>query len=146
MYRIAIIVVCIIAGSACADTPDFVNDIEPILTRSGCNSGSCHGALAGKGGLKLSLRGYDPESDFQVLTRQALGRRVDLQKPDESLMLKKPTKSMPHGGGRRFETDTEEYKRLREWIAQGAPGPSPNSPTLVSIALTPSTAIQKPQD
>lgn len=146
MYRMAIIVGLIFAGTARADTPDFVNDIEPILTRAGCNSGSCHGALAGKGGLKLSLRGYDPESDFQVLTRQALGRRVDLQKPEESLMLKKPTKSMPHGGGRRFETDTEEYKRLREWIANGAPGPNSDSPTLVSIELTPSTTIQKPQD
>src|SRR5690349_24717928 len=80
---------------------NFRNHVIPILTRTGCNSGACHGALAGKGGLKLSLRGYDPESDWFVLTRQALGRRVDLTNPADSLMLKKAAKLVPHGGGTR---------------------------------------------
>ena len=69
----------------------FRNEVIPMLTRIGCNSGACHGALAGKGGLKLSLRGYDPEADHFVLTRQALGRRIDLQEPARSLLLRKPT-------------------------------------------------------
>src|SRR5215211_6183696 len=81
--------------------PSFRNQVIPILTRAGCNSGACHGALAGKGGLKLSLRGYDPETDHFVLTRQALARRVDLSKPERSLMLLKPTMAVPHGGGQR---------------------------------------------
>src|SRR5262245_29191020 len=76
----------------------FRNHVVPVLTRVGCNSGACHGALAGKGGLKLSLRGYDPESDHFVLTRQALGRRVDRQEPARSLMLTKPTFAVKHGG------------------------------------------------
>lgn len=146
MYRNAVIVGCIVAASAHAGPPDFVNNIEPILTKSGCNSGSCHGALAGKGGLKLSLRGYDPESDYFVLSRQALGRRVDVQKPDESLLLKKPTKALPHGGGRRFESDAEEYKLLQKWIADGAPGPQLNAPTLAAIELVPPRATLKPND
>src|SRR5215831_10583647 len=70
-----------------ADTPSFRNEVIPILTRLGCNSGACHGALAGKGGMKLSLRGYAPEDDHFVLTRQVKGRRVNLVEPAKSLML-----------------------------------------------------------
>src|SRR2546423_6882407 len=79
----------------------FRNHIVPIMTKVGCNSGACHGALAGKGGMKLSLRGYDPESDHFVLTRQAAARRVDRQEPAKSLRLQKPTRRVPHGGGKR---------------------------------------------
>src|SRR5437660_98554 len=96
--------------------PSFRNDVLPILTRAGCNSGACHGALAGKGGLKLSLRGYDPEADHFVLTRQALSRRVDRSEPAQSLMLRKPTRAVPHGGGTRFEDDTVEYQLILDWI------------------------------
>ena len=74
-----------------AFTPSFRNHVVPILTRLGCNSGACHGALAGKGGFKLSLRGYDPPTDHFVITRQVLGRRVNLQEPARSLLLLKPT-------------------------------------------------------
>src|SRR5579871_3283032 len=82
----------------------FRNQVIPILTKVGCNSGACHGALAGKGGLKLSLRGYDPDADYFVLTRQALGRRIDKMEPTRSLFLLKPTmaslddKPISHGG------------------------------------------------
>src|SRR5947207_3257559 len=85
------------AAAAAEPAPDFRTHIEPVLTKAGCNSGSCHGALAGKGGLKLSLRGYDPDADHFVLTRQALGRRVDRQEPEKSLMLLKPTRQMGAG-------------------------------------------------
>src|SRR5437899_1790485 len=86
----------------------YRNHVIPVLTRVGCNSGSCHGALAGKGGFKLSLRGYDPETDHFVMTRQAGGRRVNRSEPEQSLVLLKPTRGLPHGGGKRFETDSEE--------------------------------------
>ncbi|MFO0807730.1 MAG: DUF1553 domain-containing protein [Gemmataceae bacterium] len=124
----------------------YRNHVLPVLTRAGCNSGSCHGALAGKGGLKLSLRGYNPEADHFVLTRQALGRRVDRTDPAQSLMLLKPTRELPHAGGKLFETDSEEYRRLREWIAAGAYGPRAGSPTLQRIEVFPTLAMLKPQD
>ena len=91
-----------------------------MLTKTGCNSGACHGALAGKGGLKLSLRGYDPDADHFVLTRQALSRRVDRPEPAKSLMLLKPSAEVPHEGGMVLKPGSREYKILRDWIAQGA--------------------------
>src|SRR5215472_18134522 len=91
----------ILAPAADKEAPgwSFRNHVIPALTRAGCNSGACHGALAGKGGLKLSLRGYDPPADHFVLTRQALGRRIDRQRPARSLFLMKPTMTLTHGGG-----------------------------------------------
>src|SRR5437879_743751 len=80
-------------------TWSFRNHVIPMMTKIGCNSGACHGALAGKGGMKLSLRGYAPESDYFVLTRQVLGRRVDITEPSHSLALRKPTMAVSHGGG-----------------------------------------------
>ncbi len=81
---------------------NFRNHVEPVLTKQGCNSGACHGAAAGKNGLRLTLRGYGPEIDHAVLTRQALGRRVVKTAPEESLLLLKPTGVIDHGGGVRF--------------------------------------------
>src|SRR5262249_58049102 len=103
----------------------FRSDVLPVLTKAGCNAGACHGAAAGKGGLKLSLRGYDAAADYAVLTRQALGRRISLAEPDRSLALLKPTMGVPHGGGLRFKKDSLEYAILRGWIAAGAPPPAP---------------------
>jgi hypothetical protein len=129
-----------------ADVPDFRNHIEPVLTRVGCNSGSCHGALAGKGGFKLSLRGYDPAADHFAMTRQAAARRVDRTNPAESLVLLKPTRALPHGGGRRFHSDSEEYRWLRDWIAAGASSPRADAPELQRLELFPPASIAKPQD
>src|SRR5437763_15369533 len=83
--------------------PTFRNHVLPVLTKAGCNGGSCHGAAAGKGGLKLTLRGFDPLSDYAVLTHQALGRRVARHDPAHSLLLLKPTTQIGHGGGERFK-------------------------------------------
>ena len=126
--------------------PSFRNEVIPILTRVGCNSGACHGALAGKGGLKLSLRGYDPRTDFFVLTRQALSRRVDCTEPAKSLFLLKPTRTLPHGGGRRFHTDSWQYKVLHGWIAGGAAGVSASDPTVERIEVLPRAARLKLKD
>src|SRR5205823_14533816 len=81
----------------------FANHVVPVLTKAGCNSGACHGAAAGKGGLKLTLRGYDAAADYATLTRQALGRRIVPSDPARSLVLLKPTMGVPHGGGMRFK-------------------------------------------
>jgi hypothetical protein len=123
----------------------FTNDVIPLLTKAGCNSGACHGALAGKGGLKLSLRGYDPDADHFVLTRQALGRRIDRQEPSKSLMLLKPTTAITHGGGLRIDVDSDDYRLLADWIASGAPGPSADEPRLQRLEVFPPEAVLKPK-
>jgi hypothetical protein len=127
-------------------TWSFRNHVIPVLTRAGCNSGACHGALAGKGGLKLSLRGYDVQSDHFVLTRQALGRRIDREAPARSLFLLKPTTAVAHGGGQRIEVDSQEYRILSDWIASGAPGPSDTDVRISRIEVLPGLAVLKPKD
>jgi hypothetical protein len=124
----------------------FRNHVVPTLTRTGCNSGACHGALAGKGGLKLSLRGYDPDSDHFALTRQVVARRVDLSRPADSLMLQKATRSIPHVGGTRFEVDSDHHALLLQWITAGATAPSAAEPELVRLDVFPRAALLKPRD
>lgn len=124
----------------------FTNHVVPILTKLGCNSGACHGALAGKGGMKLSLRGYDPEADHFVLTRQANARRVNRQEPQRSLMLMKPTLALAHGGGLKLEVKSPEFRLLGAWIANGAPAPAKSEPRLERIEIFPRSAKLEPKD
>ncbi len=115
----------------------FRNHVMPVLTKMGCNSGPCHGAAAGKNGFALSLRGYDPDADYDTLTKQAAGRRINQQEPARSLILLKPTETVPHMGGKRFERDSPEYHVLASWIAAGAPRPTADDPTLVRLEVQP---------
>ena len=124
----------------------FANHVIPILTKLGCNSGACHGALAGKGGMKLSLRGYDPDADHFVLTRQANARRVNRQEPHRSLMLMKPTLALAHGGGLKLEVKSHEFRVLADWIADGAPGVSKNNARIERIEAFPPRAMLTKQD
>jgi hypothetical protein len=128
-----------------AEEVSFRNQVIPTLTRAGCNAGACHGALAGKGGFKLSLRGFDPDTDLFVLTRQALGRRVDLTKPTDSLALKKATRTVPHGGGTRFTEDSPHYKVMLDWLASGAPGPKADDAALERLEVFPPAILVKPE-
>ncbi len=132
------------ANTAKTIIPSFVNDVEPVLTKAGCNSGACHGAAAGKNGFKLSLRGYDPATDHSVLTREATGRRVSRIEPTQSLMLLKPTLTIAHGGGRRFAVDSPEYRTLVDWIVHGAPAPQPSERRIVGITVYPEQAWLTP--
>lgn len=124
----------------------FRNQVQSVLTKTGCNSGACHGAVAGKNGFKLSLRGYDPESDFQSLTRQARGRRIVPHDPGRSLVLTKPTGVIPHKGGLRFSEESLEYRVLSEWIAQGQPGPSESDPRIERLEILPKSVRLQPGD
>ena len=124
----------------------FRNHVIPMMTKVGCNSGACHGALAGKGGQKLSLRGYNPEADYFVLTRQARGRRVNLIEPNKSLVLLKPTLSVSHGGGLKLEVGSPDYNLLADWIAAGAPGPKADDPAIQRLEVLPAAAVLKPKD
>jgi hypothetical protein len=131
-------------GDAKPDDVTFRNHVIPTLTRAGCNAGACHGALAGKGGMKLSLRGFDPESDWFVLTRQAAARRTDLGNPADSLMLKKATRAVPHGGGTRFIEDSPHYKVVLDWLKSGAPAPKADDATLERLEVFPPAILVHP--
>jgi hypothetical protein len=126
--------------SAVSPPVSFRNEVQPILTKMGCNSGACHGAAGGKNGFRLSLRGYDDQWDHAALTRQASARRVNVRHPEESLMLRKPLGELQHGGGQRFEAGSPEHEVLRRWIAEGAPGSRPEDPVVRSIEVEPSQA------
>ena len=104
-------------------TPSFRQDVEPLLTRAGCNMGACHGKLAGQNGFKLSLRGYAPELDFGWLTDDIGARRINPAVPEESLLVTKPLGIIPHEGKVRFAEGSRYHRTLVEWIAARAPGP-----------------------
>lgn len=113
-------------------------DVVPLLSKAGCNMGACHGNLNGKGGFRLSLRGDDPAFDLLSLTRDALGRRIDLAHPDQSLALLKPSGRVPHEGGLRLANDSPELHALRAWIAHGARDDLPTAPRLARLSVFPS--------
>ncbi len=126
-----------VAGFAQPHAWNFRNDVLPVLSKSGCNTGACHGALAGKGGFRLSLNGYNPDADHFNIVKQDRGRRVELSAPGRSLFLVKPTGAVAHKGGLRFETDSSEYRILSEWIAQGATPPNEADATVDHLEILP---------
>lgn len=129
-----------------SDGPSFRNEVMAVLSKAGCNLGTCHGNQNGKGGLKISLRGQDPEQDFVTLTRQLAGRRTNVLNPDDSLLLQKPAMQVPHEGGRRFSPDSTEYQLQRNWIAAGMPTDSDQTPLLKQLIVTPpKTTLLAPQ-
>ncbi len=99
--------------------PDYVKDVMPVISRMGCNMGTCHGAKDGKAGFKLSLRGYDPIFDVRAFVDDHEGRRINLANADDSLMLLKATGAVPHEGGGRTKQDSDYYNTVKEWIANG---------------------------
>ena len=119
----------------------FRNQVQPVLSKAGCNAGACHGAAAGQNGFRLSLRGYDDEGDHLALTRQALGRRINLEEPARSLVLLKATGAVPHKGGKRFETGSREYQIIADWIASGAQGLKPGEAVLERLEVLPKQVV-----
>jgi len=115
----------------------FLRDVAPILNKAGCTAGTCHGAAKGKNGFKLSLRGYDPQLDYQSLLYDLAGRRFNRADPARSLMLAKPSQEVAHGGGRRFAKDSDYYKTIYNWIAQGVPFGDPAKETVVELRAEP---------
>lgn len=132
-----------------ADQPhrwSFRHDVQSVLSKIGCNMGACHGALAGKGGFRLSLRGYDPQADFLAITREARGRRIEIGNPGQSLLLAKPTGALPHKGGLKLDTQSRDYRILSEWVTNGAAAPHDDDPILERISVSPETALLSPGD
>jgi hypothetical protein len=114
-----------------------VNDIVPIFTKSGCANSNCHGSIRGQAGFKLSLFGYEPELDYNAIVKAQDGRRINRTDPAKSLIVMKPTFSIPHGGGERFTVGSLEYEAILSWIKDGATYDSPGSPRLRAIQVTP---------
>src|SRR6476620_5357762 len=123
------------------DRVTFLRDVAPILNKVGCTSGPCHGAAKGKNGFKLSLRGYDPSFDYQMLVHDVSGRRINRVDPPRSLALAKPTMQVAHGGGLRFDLDSRYYQTFLQWIAQGTPYGDPESSQVKRLEVFPGEVL-----
>jgi hypothetical protein len=98
----------------------FRNQIQPILTKASCNSGSCHGKAEGQNGFMLSLFGFDHQLDHETISKEGRGRRISISAPASSLLLRKATGVVPHGGGYRVGENNRWYQRIERWIEEGA--------------------------
>src|SRR5262249_27021306 len=122
MRRLAPVVLLLaLPASAAAAPPTFERDIQPILTRAGCNAGACHGKARGQNGFQLSLLAFDNDFDYHAITAEARGRRIFPASPGESLLLRKASGQVPHGGGKRLPVDGAAYRALADWIPAGCP-------------------------
>ncbi len=131
--------------SGASDRPriSFEKDVMPVLTRSGCNTGSCHGAARGKDGFRVSLFGFDPIGDFDRITHEIGVRRINLAVPEESLFLKKAVGSVPHTGGKLFGVESDYYATILEWLRDGAKLDAEDAkpPTVASVNVYPAQAV-----
>src|SRR5438270_591178 len=135
--RLALLLLLVPTAVRAEGPVSFRNEVMAVLSRAGCNQGTCHGNLNGKGGFKLSLRGFDLDFDYASITRDALGRRVDRHRPTESLVLQKPAGLVPHEGGPRFAVGSPEYDILRRWVSEGLRRDPADAPTLERLDVTP---------
>ncbi|MCA9191056.1 MAG: DUF1549 domain-containing protein [Planctomycetales bacterium] len=119
----------------------FGMDVMPVLTRSGCNTGSCHGAARGKDGFRLSLFGFDPQGDYQRITREIGIRRINLAIPDQSLIYLKSIGKVPHSGGKRMESDSVYAETLLSWLAHGALADAQTPPACTLVEIFPPEAV-----
>jgi hypothetical protein len=126
--------------------PSFRQDVLPILTRSGCNAGGCHGKLVGQNGFRLSLRGFAPDWDHDWITKEVNGRRVDYAFPEKSLLVEKASGSVTHEGGQRFREGSRPWQTLVDWIAARAPAPPEAEADATSLELLPGDREMQPGD
>ena len=117
----AVLLSLLLLGAAPDSAIDFDTEIIPVLTKAGCNAGACHGAAAGRGGFHLSLFGRDAAGDYEQIVHALEGRRINLAKPTESLLLKKPTGYLDHGGDVVLPEESVGAATVLTWITAGAP-------------------------
>jgi hypothetical protein len=125
---------------------NFGNQVVPIFTKLGCNSGGCHGKASGQNGFKLSLLGFDPDLDYGALVKDARGRRVFPAAPDSSLLLLKAAGGVAHGGGKRMEVGSDEYRVVRRWIAASMPYGEKSDPVVERISVFPEHCVMTRQN
>ena len=110
----------------------------PVFMRTGCNTGSCHGAARGKDGFMLSLFGYDPDGDYYRLTHE-IGFRRDQSGP----AARKPAAGQDrrHRAAHRRQAagrDSEYYATLLRWLEAGVPqGSGRDVPKVERVELFP---------
>ena len=122
-------------------TPTFDAEVMAVFTKVGCSGGGCHGSLKGQAGFKLSLFGYDPVADHPMITCEDGGRRIDLDSPENSLLLRKPTFQEAHGGGQLLQVDSPEYRILLDWIRAGARRDPARDRRLTSLEVLPAETV-----
>lgn len=147
------VVVTVRAGEQTAEVPvvvaqthpgppmNFANQIVPIFTKLGCNAGGCHGKSGGQNGFRLSLLGFEPALDYETIVKEARGRRVFPAAPEQSLLLRKAVGRVPHGGGKKLDADSHEYRLIVRWIAGGMPLGKPDDPTVAAIEVYPPNRV-----
>ncbi len=123
----------------------FVNDVMPLFSKFGCNSGGCHGKQSGQNGFKLSVFGFDPRADYDALVKEGRGRRTFPGDPSRSLLTSKPTGRVAHGGGQRMSPDSADASVLAEWIGQGMPWGDDNAPRVTHLEIEPAERLMKMQ-
>ncbi len=132
----------IVIRNFATDRPiNFANQVVPIFTKLGCNSGGCHGKQSGQNGFRLSLLGFDPSFDYETLVDEGRGRRVFVTAPEQSLLLLKATGTIAHGGGRKLEPGSDEYQIVRRWIAAGAPVGRATDAVLTQVTVYPVASV-----
>jgi hypothetical protein len=137
-YQGHVAALAVTVQQAAADRPiSFKLDVMPVFMKAGCNSGACHGSARGKDGFHLSLFGFDPDGDYDRITREMATRRINLALPAESLLLTKATGSVPHTGGTRFKPDSPLYATIMRWLDAGAPHDPPTVAAPVSVEILP---------
>ena len=124
---------------------NFPNEVVPVFTKYGCNSGGCHGKSGGQNGFALALLGFEPTEDFEHLVNELRGRRLFPGSPDRSLLLLKASGGLPHGGGARFDMDSPPYRMIRRWIEQGMPYGNDEDPVVTHIEAFPKERLM-PRD
>lgn len=137
----ALLLASIPSASAAERPATFERDIQPLLTRHGCNSGPCHGKARGQNGFALSLLGFDSDFDYAAIVEEARGRRLFAADPGFSLLLRKASGEVPHGGGRKLLNGSPEYRTLLGWIAAGTPRTPAAAPRLARITVTPTEKL-----
>ena len=131
----------VVRRAAAIEPLRFRNDVVPVFTKAGCNTGKCHGSASGKDGFRLSLFGYDPAGDHGRLTREVVGRRINLASPDDCLLLNKATGRVSHTGGKRIEPGSENCQILLRWLEDGAPADRAEAVAPIGIEVFPARAV-----
>ncbi len=131
----------VVTNASLVPNISFQNDVMPVFSKTGCNAGSCHGAARGKDGFQLSLYGFDPNGDYHRLTREMLGRRINLAMPEDCLLINKATGDVSHTGGGLMSRDSEYHDTLVRWLEAGAPRDTGPVPTVTKIEIFPNGGV-----